>query len=81
MANTNTSTQITSAMTEYYTRIILERAEPELAHDRYGQMRPIPKRSSKTIKWSRYGLFASSASTPSGVLADIETNARVKSVT
>lgn len=73
MANTNTTTQITSAMTEYYSKVILERAEPELVHDRYGQQRPIPKRSSKTIKWSRYGLFASSASTPSGVLADIET--------
>lgn len=74
MANTNTTTQITSAMTEYYSRIILERAEPELFFDRFGQQRPIPKRSSKTIKWSRYGLFASSASTPSGVLSDIATS-------
>lgn len=74
MPNTNTTAQISSAMTEFYTRIVLERAEPELAHDRYGQQRPIPKRSSKTIKWSRYGLFAANTSTPSGVLADIETN-------
>ncbi len=74
MPNTNTTTQISSAMTEFYTRLVLERAEPEMAHDRYGQQRPIPRRSSKVIKWSRYGLFTSSASTPSGVLADIDTN-------
>lgn len=70
----NTTTQITSGMTQYYTRVILESADPELVHDRFGDMKPIPKRSSKTIRWSRYGLFASPASTPSGVLADIETS-------
>ena len=72
MANTNTTGQITSAMTEYYTRLVLESAEPELTYDRYGQMRPMPRRSSKVIKWSRYGLFASPSSTPSGILSDIE---------
>lgn len=70
----NDTSQITSAMSEFYTRVILDHGEVELAHDRYGQQRPIPKRSSKVIKYSRYGLFASAASTPSGAISDVETN-------
>lgn len=74
MANTNTTTQITSAMSEFYTRIILERAEPELVHDRYGQRRPLPRNSSKVIRFRRYGLFTSAAGTPVGDLSDIAVN-------
>lgn len=70
----NTTTQISSGMTQYYTRVVLESADPELVHDRWGEMKTLPKKSSKTIRWSRYGLFASPSSTPSGVLADIETS-------
>lgn len=74
MANLNTTGNLTSAMTEFYSKIILRRALPELAHDRYGQQRPLPRRSSTTIKFSRYGLFTGSGTAPTGALADITVN-------
>jgi len=74
MANTNSSSQITSGHTEFYTRVVLEHANVVLVHDRYGQQRPIPTKNSKQIKWKRYGLSATASSTPSGVIADIANN-------
>jgi len=54
MPNVTTTTQIPSAVSEFYDRLLLERALPLLVHDKFGQRRPLPKNNSDTIKFRRY---------------------------
>lgn len=49
-----TTVEITSAMTEYYNRQLLERALPYMNHDLFGQIRPLPQKNSKVAKFRRY---------------------------
>jgi N4-gp56 family major capsid protein len=53
MANT-TTTQVPAAVSEFYDRTLLVRALPYLAHDKFGQRRPLPKNNSKVIKFRKY---------------------------
>jgi len=62
MANT-TTTQVPSAVSEFYDRTLLVRALPYLAHDKFGQRRPLPKNNSKVIKFRKYASLAP-ATTP-----------------
>jgi N4-gp56 family major capsid protein len=49
-----TTTQIDSAVTNWYDRVLLRRALPYLAHGLFGQKRPLPSKSGTTIKFRRY---------------------------
>ncbi len=49
-----TTTSIPSAITEFYNRVLLERALPELVHDIAAQIRPLPQKNSKLAKFRRY---------------------------
>lgn len=58
--NTNTTTQTGSGkdlspeMKTYYDRVLIRTAESKLVHDQFGQKRPIPARSGKTIEFRRF---------------------------
>ena len=54
MANQSGMAQIPSGIQAFYDRNLLERALPALIHDKWGQMRNIPKGQSKAIKFRRY---------------------------
>ena len=50
---TQTTTDVAPAISSYYDRNLLENARPNLVHDQFGQVRPLPQRNSTTIKFSR----------------------------
>ena len=58
-----TTAAVSSAVTEFYDRTLLTRALPYLAHDKFGQRRPIPTGNSKQIKFRKYNSL-SAATTP-----------------
>lgn len=53
-ANVTTTTEIPAPVDAYYDRVLLERALPLLVHDKWAQMRPIPKGNSSTIRFRKY---------------------------
>jgi N4-gp56 family major capsid protein len=61
--NLTTTTDIDPAVAIFYDRVLLERATPELIHDRFAQKRPMPAKSGNTIKFRRYASL-SLATTP-----------------
>ena len=61
MANT-TTTEIASARTEFFDKVLLVRALPKLVHDRWGQRRPLPTGNSKIIKFRRYSSLSTATS-------------------
>ena len=63
MANMSTIQQIPSGVQAFYDRNLLERALPALVHDKFGQMRNIPKNNSDAIKFRRYDALPT-ATTP-----------------
>lgn len=58
MANETTTTEVSAAVSQTYDRTLLTRAIPFLAHDKFGQRRPLPKGGSKNIKFRRYSALA-----------------------
>lgn len=64
MAQT-TTTQVSSALSAMYDRLLLMRARPHLIHTLFGQRRDLPAKSSKVIKFRRYTNL-SVATTPIG---------------
>jgi N4-gp56 family major capsid protein len=58
-----TTSQVASARSEFFDKTLLVRALPYLAHDRFGQKRPLPTGNSKVIKFRRYDAL-SVATTP-----------------
>lgn len=58
--NTNTTTQtrsgkdLSAEMKTYYDKVLIRTAEAKLVHDQFGQKRPIPDRSGKTIEFRRF---------------------------
>lgn len=76
MANTDT-TIVTSGVNNFYNRVLLKAARPLLVYLRWGQVRDIPRNSSQTIKFRRYGLLAvntvalSEGVTPSGTVLSV----------
>ena len=54
--NTNTTLDagLSDEMKTYYSRRLINLAEPELIHDQFGQKHPIPKNSGKTIEFRKY---------------------------
>ncbi|MCK5211700.1 N4-gp56 family major capsid protein [Candidatus Parcubacteria bacterium] len=71
MGDTTTS-QVTSAVNNFYDRTMLKAARPLLVHLRWAQVRDIPKNQSLVIKFRRYSLLAAATTalsegvTPSG---------------
>lgn len=63
---TTTTTQVASARSEFFDKVLLVRALPSLVHDQFGQRRPLPTGNSKTIKFRRYA----SLSTATGTLTE-----------
>lgn len=67
--NTNTTTQTSTGqemspqMKTFYDKVIIKNAVPNLVHDQFGQKKPIPKNSGKTIEFRRLNPFAK-ATTP-----------------
>lgn len=57
MANT-TTTQIPAGVAAFYDRNLLERADPIILHDKFGQSRLAPKKSSSTVKFRKYNALA-----------------------
>jgi N4-gp56 family major capsid protein len=55
--------QIPAGVANYYDKVLLARAQPELIHGQFGQQRPLPSKSSETIKFRRYTNLAA-ATTP-----------------
>ena len=54
MSNMSGTAQIPSGIQAFYDRNLLERALPALIHDKWGQMRNLPKGQSKSIKFRRW---------------------------
>ena len=67
--STNTTTQtgtgqeMSPQMKTFYDKVIIKNAVPNLVHDQFGQKKPIPKNSGKTIEFRRLNPFAK-ATTP-----------------
>ncbi len=45
---------LSPAMKTYYSDYLIDMAEPKLVHDRFGQKRPIPKNSGKSVEFRKY---------------------------
>lgn len=57
---TVTSTTIPQPIQTFYNRVLLERALPYLAHNLFGQQRPVPLNSGDQPKFRRYGSLSQS---------------------
>ncbi len=44
---------ISASMLEYYTRIIIREAQPNLVHEQFGDDAPIPQKNGERAKWNR----------------------------
>ena len=52
--NTTLDPGLSDEMKVYYSKRLINLAEPELIHDQFGQKHPIPKNSGKTIEFRKY---------------------------
>lgn len=50
--------QVPHTVNNFYDRELLERARPNQVHEMFGQMRPIPKNNTGTVKFRRYQSLA-----------------------
>jgi len=83
MANTGVA-QVTPAINYHYDTRMLKAARPKLLHTRWGQVRDIPKKNGKSIRFRRYSLLTANTTalsegvTPTGKqLAITNVNATV----
>ena len=60
---TTGTSSLSSEMKTYYNMELLDDAEPNLVHEQFGQKRPIPKGSGKTIEWRKFSSLGK-ATTP-----------------
>lgn len=58
MANMTTTAQLSPAVREYYDRLLLMTAYPQLVHTKFGQKRVLPKKMGDTIVFRRYARLA-----------------------
>lgn len=72
MPNVTSTTQVPTAVNNYYDKLLLARAKPKLIHTQFAQTRNIPSKSTDTIKFRRYTNLATATTalaegvTPSG---------------
>jgi N4-gp56 family major capsid protein len=71
MSNITTSSQVGPGVSNYYDKLLLARAKPEVIHSQFAQMKPLPSRNSDTIKFRRY----TNLSTATTVLTEATTPA------
>lgn len=84
-SNTNTTTQtgtgqnLIPEMKTYYSDYLIDMATPELVHNQFGQKKPIPRGSGKTIEFRKYSSLAKATTpitegvTPTGSKLDVST--------
>lgn len=53
-SNTENVNDLSAEMKTFYSKYLIELAEPELVHDQFGQKHPIPKNGGKTIEFRKY---------------------------
>ena len=55
-SNTNVTTDaaLSGEMKTYYADYLIDNAAPKLVHDQFGQQRPIPQNSGKTVEFRKY---------------------------
>lgn len=58
MANLTTTAVLPPAVREYYDRLLLMTAYPQLVHTRFAQKRSLPKKMGDTIVFRRYSRLA-----------------------
>ena len=56
--NTNVTTELSVEMKTYYDNRLIDLAQPLLVHDQFGQKRPIPRNSGKTIEFRKFAPLA-----------------------
>lgn len=59
----NTTNTLTTTMQTYNDRKTLETAKTKFVYAQFGQKKPLPRNSGKTISWRRYNLFTPNATT------------------
>lgn len=74
-ATLNTTTSLSTTMQSYNDRKVLQTAKTRFVYAQFGQSKPLPRNSGKTINWRRYTLF-----TPSTASAGLTTGAGQKLV-
>lgn len=52
--NVTTDSALSPENKTYYSDYLIDMAEPELVHDRWGQKRPIPRNGGKTVEFRKY---------------------------
>lgn len=52
--STGSGNELSPEMKTYYSKYLIDNAEPELYHDQFGQQRPIPKNGGKVIEFRRW---------------------------
>ena len=52
--NVTTASELTPEMKTFYDRVLIKEAGPQLVHDQFGQKRPIPQGSGKTIEFRKF---------------------------
>lgn len=73
MAQQTSTTEVSSAVNNFYDRTLLKAARPLLVHLKWAQVRDLPRKGSGVIKFRRYSLLAANTTaltegvTPSGV--------------
>ena len=69
----STTTQVTDAVSAYLSTPLLVRAYPHFVHTLWGQIRPLPRNNSTTIKFRRYtSLSAATTALTEGVTPDAQ---------
>jgi len=85
MPDLTTRTQIPAEVNSFYNKVLLDRATPSLLHNRYAQVKDLPRNAgTDTIKFRRYGILAAATTpltegvTPAGKqLSTVELTAQV----
>ncbi len=64
MPDLTTRTEIPAEVNNFYNKVLLDRATPSLLHNRFAQVKDLPRKAgTDTIKFRRYGILAA-ATTP-----------------
>lgn len=72
-----TGNDLSAEMKTFYSKYLIDLAEPELVHDQFGQKHPIPKNGGKTIEFRKYAPLAKATTpltegvTPTGQKLDV----------
>lgn len=77
--SSSTGNDLSPEMKTFYSKYLIDNAEPELYHDQFGQKRPIPKNGGKVIEFRRWTQLPKATTpltegvTPDGQALDVTT--------